>query len=140
MFRVGERSPIGVEDVGVEQMRQIGDRLVSHPRDCPLVQDRVRVVVPRQRSRRRRKRPRMNNGESGKQQKDWPTARMGHVIGQTASGFGLSALVSHAASRRALYTKTVVWLNYAVMARARPPCGNPPHALNAVCGCQREPL
>jgi hypothetical protein len=27
----------------------------------------------------------------------------------------MSALVSHVASRRALYTKTVVWLNYVVV-------------------------
>ena len=60
----------------------------------------------------------MNDGEGGKEQKDGPAARMSHVIGQTASGFSLSALVSHVAGTRALYIKTVVWLNYVVVARA----------------------
>ena len=60
----------------------------------------------------------MNDGEGGKEQKDWPAARMSHVIGQAASGFQPVGVVSHVACTRALYTKTVVWLNYVVVARA----------------------
>jgi hypothetical protein len=59
----------------------------------------------------------MNNGEGGKQQKDWPAARMSHVIGQTASGFRPVGVGQSCGVNGALYTKTVVWLNYVVEAR-----------------------
>ena len=42
---VGERLPLGKKDVRVEQVQRIGDELMRHPRENPLVQYRVAVVV-----------------------------------------------------------------------------------------------
>ena len=57
VVRVGERQPIGIEDVRVEEVQRVAHDLVRQPRERPLVQDGVKVVVAGQGARRARQRP-----------------------------------------------------------------------------------
>ena len=50
-LREGQRIALGKEDVRVEEVQRIADDLVRDPRDGPLVEHRVAVVVARQASR-----------------------------------------------------------------------------------------
>ena len=60
---IRQRVPFGIEDVRVEQTQRVADELVRDPREDPLVQHRIAVVIARQDARRRRQRPRMHDGE-----------------------------------------------------------------------------
>ncbi len=42
---IGERLSLREKDVRVEQVQRVGDELMRHPRENPLVQHRVAVVV-----------------------------------------------------------------------------------------------
>ena len=67
VLREGQRVRLGVEDVGVEQMCRIARQLVDDPRHGPLVEQRVAVVVARQRGRRAGQRPGVRGRERGEQ-------------------------------------------------------------------------
>ncbi len=60
-LRVRQRVAFGKEDVRVEQVERVANDLMRHPREGPLVQHRVAVVVARERRWARGQRPGMND-------------------------------------------------------------------------------
>ncbi len=67
VLREGEGAWLGVEDVGVEQVRRVERQLVTHPGEDPGVQRRVGVVEPRPRGEPGGERPGVHHRQRGEQ-------------------------------------------------------------------------
>jgi hypothetical protein len=61
----GERVLRGIEDIGLEKMKRRAGKGVRNPRQDPLVQLRIAVVVSREHGRRCRKWPGVDDGQRG---------------------------------------------------------------------------
>ena len=75
VFRVCERVPVWIKDVGVEQVKWTSRQLMRDPRDRPLVEHRIAVVVARQVPGVGHERPRVHERERGEQREaaqPWP--------------------------------------------------------------------
>ena len=102
-FGVRERVALRIEDVGVEEMSRIGEECVRIPREDPLVQHGVGIVVAREPRRRARERPGVRDRQRQEQRERREAGASGHAVGEVAvsrRGRGFVGILARFKQRR----------------------------------------